>query len=229
MANIKKPDFITLKVTALVASLIAIPVTAVVAPQLTASAPDSGICVTAYWEDDPSISKVYGDCPSETDPEPEPVIPPANDTTQPPAALPNPAPSNPPAGTTPTTPPATPSGNNFSTCDDVEFRSNPGVFVKCELNATNYTQDVYKVTVWTDQTTPIKWQIDVNNKTTKGFVKTDLDASMAFDRWESYSRTYSVVGTDRSWNGDRTEYINAAYVSNLKSYEFMVRNTWRNG
>lgn len=226
MSNINKKSSIAVKITALAVSLVAIPVAAVVFPQMTSSQPDSGICITAHWEEDPSISKNYGDCPSETDP--EPVTPPVASPTQP--ANPgsnNPVVPNSSAAPAPTTPSTVPTGNNFSSCDDVEFTANPGVFVKCELNATNWAQDVYKVTVWTNQTTPIKWKIDVNNKTAKGFIKTDLDASMAFDRWESYSRTYSVVGTDRSWNGDRTEYINAAYVSNLKSYDFMVRNTWR--
>lgn len=226
MSNINKKSSIAVKITALAASLVAIPVAAVVFPQMTSSQPDSGICITAHWEEDPSISENYGDCPPETDS--EPVIPPVSSPTQP--ANPgsnNPVVPNSSAAPAPTTPSTVPTGNNFSSCDDVEFTANPGVFVKCELNATNWAQDVYKVTVWTNQTTPIKWKIDVNNKTAKGFIKTDLDASMAFDRWESYSRTYSVVGTDRSWNGDRTEYINAAYVSNLKSYDFMVRNTWR--
>lgn len=98
MANNRPSGFITIRTAFLVGTLIMIPAAAGVATQTTSASPDSGICVKAQWEGDPSIVSYYGDCPEVIidDPSPQPSSIPTP-TPDPIPAEPEWAPTAPPA------------------------------------------------------------------------------------------------------------------------------------
>lgn len=114
-----------------------------------------------------------------------------------------------------------------SICNEVVFTGSTGTTTTCTPGTSNWAQDVFVVTVKSTSETPIQWNMGVNAGRSKGYIKTDLDSSNAFDNYTVNTPTFTVVGTDRSWNADPAAANNYKFIDKNKTMTFTVRVTWR--
>lgn len=219
----------------LVGALTVAPIAMVVANvDLTHAVPNDDVCVTATLKSNPSIKSTQGSCPVEI-----PTVEPTATSTPSPAATAIVTPTSSPSPTatvtptptasptaTPSATPTTPPNQTVATCADVVFQANPGVTLKCEVTPSTW-QDNYKITVTSDSVVPIQWNIAVDNKITKNFVRVDLDSAGPIDNMTALTRQFTVTGVDRSWNHDPLAANNYAYVSQGKTLVFTMRAIWQ--
>lgn len=114
-----------------------------------------------------------------------------------------------------------------ATCADIVFTPSAGSNVTCSVSSTNWSQDIFYVTVKSTSATPVEWNLNINAARAKGYIKTDLDSSNAFNNYSVATPAFNVVGTDRSWNGDPAAANNYKFIDSNKTMTFTVRVMWR--
>jgi hypothetical protein len=200
--------------------LLVAPVVTVIAHSgLTSAAPNNDICVISSLVSDPSVKSMKGNCSSVT-PEEIPEVVTSPSATPTPSASVTPTPTASPS-------PTAPVYANLASCKQVEFKATPGVNITCEVDSNQTWQDNYKITVTSDSTAPILWSVDIDNQITKDFVRVDLDSAGPIENMTALTRQFTVVGKDRSWNGDKLAANNYAYVSKGKTLVFTMRAIWK--
>ncbi len=112
-------------------------------------------------------------------------------------------------------------------CDDVSFTGSTGTTITCTPGTNNWSQDVFVVTVKSTSDTPVEWNVAVNAARSKGYVRTTLDSSNAFDNYTVNTPTFNIVGTDRSWNANPAAANNYKFIDKTKTMTFTVRVAWR--
>lgn len=125
-----------------------------------------------------------------------------------------------------TMPPAV-TAENIATCGDITLTSTAGTWITCTQtsNASDYHK--FDIKVGNKSSTPIKWDVSVDIKSTKAIKIVDTWSQLSFESGKFYTPTFNIKGLDKSWNNDPLHSINNAYTYDTKTHSFTIGITWK--
>lgn len=115
---------------------------------------------------------------------------------------------------------------NVATCGVMTLTSTAGTWITCIPITTTNDYQSFSIKIGNKSKTPIKWDVSGDIKSTKVIKMVDAWSGSVKEQHVT-TKTFNVVGDDRSWNNNPVDPVNYAYTYDTRTQAFTIGITWK--